>query len=513
MLKYLYIFIMHKASKKSAAYPVSTPPMTWPLNDAYADRAKHHIKAWKDKGYTWKFGQELEMVPRTRKQFKEFNASHYELDTDDMAVLSPYYKPSLDLQKQMDKKASNSELKLAIEALGHVHKLIDHVKKSPDMDRFAEEAEISKDNILRELREIGENLLSEDEEERDLARINAYLAYLNLLPSDKGGVRDLVHPRFGSRIKGKGWWDAPNVAEFRTYVMENPDELIEKTHATITKIFAAAKKFDVIPDMNIPGAHFNFSLWRDSDGTNVMEKRTDADFELCQSMMTGLYATWLEAPHLVHDIDPSNISHTAPISSLDRRGCAIRQCENRWEWRRSYESNFVHLARDIAVITGGAGYGAFKLESDDAYRDKKDIKFLTYTRPQFTSRNIFQKDSGLRMALDACTLDENNHLKLNFEDITGIVEYILHHEIGLENAKTYKQTLPNSNMQRDLSQHSTVWEMLFASIQVREDGSLNTDHLPEGLQEDFRPYRMTRAFKNFTAQQKRKKLKYFLLAV
>ena len=77
-------------------YPVATKPETWPLNDIYLNIMQEKLEYWEERGYSWKFGQEIEFTPKAFRRYKNKDYAA-ELTPDELAQKEPVSKMSCNI--------------------------------------------------------------------------------------------------------------------------------------------------------------------------------------------------------------------------------------------------------------------------------------------------------------------------------------------------------------------------------------------------------------------------------
>jgi hypothetical protein len=447
-------------------YPVSCAPETWKLNSLSLDAIRRNRQVWKTHGYSWLFGQEHEFTPRTIEDFEKTELMDNKLRPEELLTCSPFTAPSLDLYNRLKAGAEDGADKA-------LRRMIGYIARAHAVPAFAKQTGLTPRDMTEQLRSFQKDIVSSDADKADLARRNAYLAFLHLMPAAEGGIRDLIQPRFGSNAYGSGWWDWPGSAEVRT----NPDDplaTIRASHRILAHLFRAAEAFRIIPCMDHIGNHIHFSLRHDATGRNIMPLKTKEDADLGERMLTGLYTLFMEAPHLIQDFDPKNLGYNIDMDAGGFRRHALRQTGETWEFRRDYESGFPHTARDMALIMGGCAYGAFEIgDLKNHQRERKiDIKRVDYP----IVRNRFGgQASAMQRLIESSEIGPDGHLKAS---PFAIERYIrpLNKLLGKKKLDVFTHRPKGYRKPRGLELQET-WTALVETLRLDEENVLQAGHL------------------------------------
>ena len=501
-------------------YPFDIKPETWPLNDVFLNAIGRMQKKFAQQYNSFQWGLEIEFGIELPIKM---NDEEYEA----MIIESPYSQPSMDLHRKLygrDKDNSTSQ-RLA-------NKIIKYINTTKQLKDYSDTVGEKKRSMVKQMREYQNALLSDDPKTVSHAKYNIYLAHLHVMPTQSGGLRQIIQPRFGSYGYGIGWWDDVNTAEIRLPPTNGPRKFIRDYHRMMKIVYETAELHGVVPIMDVGTGQLHFSFWSPWDG-NETAMKNDCTQVGGQYMLHGIYALVAEAPHLVNDYDPQEYAYSIDLDVSDRKGHAIRQNGTSWELRRPYKSNFMHLARDIAVIMGGVHYG-FEVGSLKPLKDQRDtgIKEKTGLAVKDTLRRPFFKP--IQALLERCTPEieweywhrlEDVRKKINSGELTlDTIEVPAHWKDkedafreGLEATLQLKQNLylhPNdildlmSALETEIGEENTNlfkyeyeegkfvdlgktagWHYLLQSIDVDfETGLLNVDHLPEELRVHFESY-------------------------
>ncbi|MBU6236142.1 MAG: hypothetical protein KGQ41_09880, partial [Alphaproteobacteria bacterium] len=315
------------------------------------------------------------------------------------------------------------------------------------------------------------------------------------MPTRSGGLREIMEPRFGSLFLGHGWWDSPGTAELRIAPMRSPRYFINTYHHMIKTVYEAAENFRLIPEMHRGSPQLHFSLWEDQElegkFTNTMAMQYDMDVVSNEYLMYGLYGMIGEAPHLINDYDPTNPNYSFDLDIGHTKGHSIRQNGRSWEWRRNQKSNFIHLARDLALIIGGAYHTTMapSMLNIPTLREKYpgvlSERYVLHVEDKH-KRNYF--NPFLHFVAE-CHLTNNNSLLMTVEGITRYQEDLIEALGGVAKAATYKFKHPKDGTEFGLDTIMGV-ALLMLQITVNPDETLNTDNIHDDLKPHFERIRV-----------------------
>jgi hypothetical protein len=463
-------------------YPVESVPETWAFNDIFLPAIERQRQLWSKHGYSWLFGQEHEFIPRTVQDFRKSVIDGKAMTPAELRVSSPFLAPSLDLFTKLEASMDSGA---AERALG---RLTGYIRRAKDIPALSGQVGMTAEEMIEHLHGCRRELKSSDAETAGLARLNAYLAWLHLLPARHGGVRDLISPRFGSHAYGTGWWDNPGVAELRTQPLQ-PFKLIGTSHRILRNVFQTGEMFGVIPCCDNLGAHLHFSLWHDASKRNVMGMKTKEDIALGEKMLTGLYTIFLEAPHLINDFDPQDISYFVELDASGFRGSTIRQTGETWELRRSYESGFVHMARDVAMIMGGAAYGAFEIKDIKKHQKQKEFKIERAAYPLVTHK-YGGTPTPMQRVIEASRIGKDGRLTVRPSTLGRYFQHLVK-QLGAKDLDAFQHVLKGNRKPSNLASQE-VWHHLVQTLRIKSDNSISARHnLHPALQDMLEPLAIT----------------------
>ena len=167
-------------------YPVSVTPETWPINDACLSAMRRLEAKWASKGYTWRFGQEIEFGLFTPEDIEvRLKAEH--VTADEAVILSPYAGPSYTLHKKL--LATAYDPKVTQKLIGRI---IERVQSSAAIARFAKTLHLTRADMLDVLEGYRRDVASDEANIAVFARNNAYLAWLSLMRASQGVFSDVM---------------------------------------------------------------------------------------------------------------------------------------------------------------------------------------------------------------------------------------------------------------------------------------------------------------------------------
>ncbi|MCB1539227.1 MAG: hypothetical protein H6865_05820 [Rhodospirillales bacterium] len=461
-------------------YPVSTPPPTWPLNRAMLRTMDNALARWKAEGYSWRFGQEIEIIPRS---FSYLQESLEYVPLEEIRLQTPALFPSYETYVRAVESGVQPD------PAAHIDRLVERLKHEK-YAALTQQSGFTRKAMIEQLHEFKTALADSDPKTSDQARFNAWLAHLTLMPWALGGLHGLVEPKFGSYIAGTGWWDAKGVAEFSTPVHENPRDLIRATHRILQRLLTSSPAFGVMPTFINSGAQLNFSIHRDADARNMMVLDDEDSLAFAQKALTGLFGLFHDAPHLIQDHDPLNSNNNVEISVGGDRGNTIRQKPECWELRRNYNSAFVHQARDIALIAAGTAQGVFDTQDLKTRQKSIGLELKPGIMPHI--EDIYTKGRSIvsipHIVLGKARLVDG-HLDVPFPIINDYLPDLIDTTVGHRHLDLYTSVPKYHRKPKNLGYPET-WQALFRSIKVREDGTFDTAHLHPELQQIFLPLRV-----------------------
>lgn len=489
---------MQKDRDYIRAYPLSAKPDTWALNAPYLEIIQDKQALWAQHGYHWKFGQEIEFIPHaftgpgshSDRVLRDLDYFRHDITP----ALNPVNKETMrvirNLRKNYNKKELNRFLRKSLT------ETIAYIRNMPDIDIYETQTGRSRQSMIAELESYKPQLNDADEETRRLAQTNIFCAFLYTRTAAEGGIRDLAQPRFGNVFMSNGWWDNEGVFEYRTETLDNPLDVINNVHRAQENIFKAAEQFAIMPFFDNSGSHLNYSLWKQNDdGTdrNIMDHPDNDDLDILKAITSGIFSLFIEAPHLIHDNDTLNHSCDVSMTTAWSRGNTIRQCLNRHEFRRAQKSSHVHIARDIALIMGGAAYGLFGMDDPEGNNRDKSIDLTTceYYATAYPKTAPTYLSAGLCRAM----LTDERTLHISDHYLTEMHSNLMD-EIGKKGAGYFRHIDETTGEILDLSS-PRGWQKMFASIKVSADGQLQTDHLHPELQDLLEPYKNGEILRGF----------------
>lgn len=459
-------------------FPGQQLPSTWEHNERFLHIIKQQQERWKEQGYYWKFGLEIDFDLMVGSELPSADEKYMDVDysKETGIVYDPEYyqeiidrNPDLANYKHPEKGFAGVREKLE----GILAKIFEDIRTGLiDIDGISEENSVTKEEIFEELQRYGKELYDDNFQIREYAAKNIFMARIHMYDSDQGGVRDLIEPRFGDAPWGLGWWDKPDDAEIRIPVTENPLEIIGRYHQAVTLMKKLQDETDILVHFDTavhPQLHT--SIWRISDDKNMTEANDEDSAAFCEKAANGLIRAIQEAPVVFQEYNEVNKEQIFKGSFGTTRSDEIRQRKTDWEFRLPVWGMTGHLARHIALIMGSTANGVFNPET---YKDW-DQKHLTSvnTKPALALSHKFGKPlSGLRTTLSHCTIDDNGYLR-SPDRMT--VEYNMGRmidEIGEENTGLFKSSPDLFEAEYDLS-HADGWMALIKSIKITDDNQFD----------------------------------------
>ncbi|MBI1326672.1 MAG: hypothetical protein GC136_03415, partial [Alphaproteobacteria bacterium] len=420
-------------------FPLPQQPESWELNETFLSILERECEKWDGSALALQFGNEINF------KFLTF---------DDTAKLIEKHG-SLENARVEARKASANGAAMMLDIYescgGAPHGMDFFSNKIQELCRYIETNTVQlesyfgweAENMCAHLQEIMLDLQSPEGEISDRAKQNTFLAWLHIMPSAVGGLRDLIEPRFGDFTWGQGWWDEPSEAEVRVAVPPfNPDEAMwDRVSAGITNyhrvwenIFAAAKEFRILTTNSHGYNHLHISFWNKQDSTNLITMQDDLEIaDALHHLYIGYVAACANLPMLVQEtVNPKYAHGTEFVPNIGTaRTDAIRQRENTWEFRHDYTSANFHMARYLVPIMAGIRTG---LLYDIKLGDDRP-EFKPSIQPVLT--HAHDEKSPLRNVLSHCIITEDGHLKVDWDSMTA-THGLLMAELGKVFGKNYK---------------------------------------------------------------------------
>jgi hypothetical protein len=335
-----------------------------------------------------------------------------------------------------------------------------------------------------------------------LAQKNYMIAILHLLPPHLGGLRSLIEQRFASEHYGYGWWDGENIPEFRTLPLSGIEPTINNYHHILWRLKQAVEAFGFVPVVDEAYAQVHFSLWRLSDGVNIMADDSAECLDIRQRMGDAFYKLMHTLPlgKFSRDMDASQNVTGSPFLGSSRVS-TLRTHHQTWELRQQCSAGVTHLARDLFLITTAVEQSLATPSEDseliakfnESQKHTKQtianlanygdypVRNAQRTQRLYITSHLPRTACPFISCLEGATLDENRNLVVadaiiewNFSLLTKAIG-----RYGLDLFSIYKD-------ERTLNlQYIEPWVRLFNKIHVNEDNTLDTSKLPAALARHF----------------------------
>ena len=243
--------------KSTPLYPAPVPPESWDMDDIFTRLLHRQERLWARKGYKWEWALELEFTPQLKSEYEFFLKQEAISLRDDMplhreiANAHASYKNLKDgnIGPNVERARETIETLIAYylneDNREELAAYLSHPKVGVTIDEALEELEEFRQSLedsAREIarlelipeRELADNgALIEQQEIQRLAIGDIMLAELHTYRENKGGIADLIEPRFGSRCFGDGWWDGVGTAEIRIPPQQGPQACIDIYHKLV----------------------------------------------------------------------------------------------------------------------------------------------------------------------------------------------------------------------------------------------------------------------------------------
>lgn len=423
-------------------------------------------KLWDEHGYQWRWGCELEFTLLTpEKALEEIKSIK-----DDPVNQGLY--PEYDVLEESYKAALTAADQPDI-YLYTIEQARNWFTSHPDSNQFMQDTGWTHDLVTEHLREIEENLYSDDPEVSHRARQNIFLLHLHINNFDEGGLRDLIEPRFGDYELGLGWYDMMG-PEVRTKIIDDPLELIGRYHKFLSVLTRQAARFGLVPDMTYSSPpQFHLSIWRKDDNKNMMLMQDAESVDFCERAARGYYELISSAPFLVQDDDHRQRYIQMAFSAGTTREDYIRQESDNWEIRRPQYHGITHAARHIMAVMSGMAFGCLY---PDYYKNMVECQNVlsVYVRLHPVVKGKFgQHISGLCAALEHASINTDGYLR---PDEDTIRHYLgrLQDEIGKSNLSAFKCTFEINGQESTLDlNHPVGWMEMLKRIKICPDRTID----------------------------------------
>lgn len=459
-------------------FPGQQLPSTWEHNERFLHIIKQQQERWKEQGYYWKFGLEIDFdlmvgssLPSADEKFIEGMC-----DEDNGIMYDPEHYAEL-VARNPDfanyKHPENGFADIRDKLEGVLAKIFEDIRTGLiDIEGISEENNVPEEEIVEELQRYAKELHDKDPKIREYAAKNIFMARIHMYNSDQGGVRDLIEPRFGDAPWGLGWWDKPDDAEIRIPVTDNPMEIIGRYHQAVTLMKQLQDETDIIVHFDTavhPQLHT--SIWRISDDKNMTAADDEDSAAFSEKAANGLVRAIQEAPVVFQEYDALNKEQIFKGRFGTTRSDEIRQRKTDWEFRLPVWGMTGHMARYIALIMGSTANGVFAPET---YKDWNQKRLTSVNaRPALALSHKFGKPlSALRTTLAHCTIGDDGYL--NGPDRMTI-EYNMGRmidEIGEDNTGLFQSTPDLFEATHDLSDPDG-WMALIKSIKITDDNQFD----------------------------------------
>jgi hypothetical protein len=449
-------------------YPVPQTPPAWALNDVFLRIIDNAQKRWSDAGYDWKFGIEICFSLKTSKSL-ERNPDTLGLNWPKEEQLQGVTK---DAWQQIEHYGRNT--KRARKAVAQMRDEAAAIAVMHDMPVA---------DVIAQLDEIDANLRSAKPDIKDDGMQNAYMAWIHSRTSDAGGVHDLIAPRFGDYLHGRGWWDDYQSAELRTQTLSSPHDVIINHHRLVDIVTRTAGEFGLVP-LFLHGhtPHLHFSIWNRETGQNMMDY-DDATLDFREGVASGILDLARQAPYLVTDIGlrEAYMEDDFKISTW-RVSTGVRQLDGHWELRRQTSLELGFMARDLAMLMAQSLPPILPPEQ----RTQPDFmrrQFLTEPSLHIKARHRFGNSQHMLAAvLSHSDVGEDNMLFCPY----GCLEWGLETLQSLAGQHALNDFASRREEIEPMFNLSTQegWEFLIKSLSYT-DGKLQTGHLSPELQAMF----------------------------
>lgn len=465
------------------SYPVPVTPETWPLNDLFLKAVGRRIGQFQKNGRFWMFAIEMEFAPLSPAHFED-RAGIKKFGEDRVLRACPHIAPSLELFHKLEKQPDDGFVKHACD------RMVDYVKTNAEtLADYLKATGKTQAEVIQTLKAYKNALDSHNKLEAYRARQDIFLAWLHIMPRRQGGLREVLEPRFGNLTYGRGWWDSPGTAEIRLAPITSPSRFIREYHGMIQAVYKTCERFHLIPEMHLASPQLHFSIWEDYNAEgkyyNTMEMLNDMDVVCNQYNMYGIYGMIGNAPHLINDFDPTNLDFHVDLDIGHHKGHTIRQNGRSWEIRRKSRSNFIHLARDLAVIVGGVYHQSLGKGMSSIHECEKRYPKMIKESRIMAVEDIYGSlhKSPFFHIVSSCELTADNELVMTFDSVVQHMDPCIKELGGHEKASIYKFKSQTSEEWFGLDTIAG-WALLLRLIKVQPDGRLDTSKIPD----DLRPY-------------------------
>ncbi|MEM6812338.1 MAG: hypothetical protein AAF549_07710 [Pseudomonadota bacterium] len=362
------------------------------MNDIFLRVIAEQYKRWKQRGYDWKLGVEVEFIPFLPSEFPADNtALKINPENAPFYTLRDHFRLAAIDPKESARKA--------------YHQVRERISDDDDLVRelAAKSFFNSRVELLYELEKLERRMHSENPDEASRAVLNGFLAKMNILSVREGGLRGLIQPRFGDFGLGKGWWDDADMSEVRTDVTSDPFLAIKKYHWILERLMQAGKEFGVIPSNRPFDRHLHFSIWNGDQNMMVDDNVNSEGFK--EQALLGLLTRFRADHNLELDVDPTSMTNFSEVAIGSDKGASLRTARNSWEYRPYYTNRWPHLAKDIMLIMLGTAEGVF----NEAYRDPASqtplIGLMKKELDPYHSFRIIRDEQGSDLGISKILLD------------------------------------------------------------------------------------------------------------
>lgn len=457
-------------------FPLSALPDTWRLNSMFLRKIDEFTRMWDAYGYDIKMGIEVDFnlldghePPRLVVLANEFKSPDFVRHT--IKELIPGL-PWLESQVQRT-QAEFKDPEIFSQTLNDVR---DWLTTHPDAPEFLTDVKWDYDDAIEHLNRIENDLQSEDAETALQARRSVFMAHIHTRSFDQGGLHEYLEPRFGDNQLALGWYDC-ETPELRTKILSHPNDAIRNYHKFLHILVTESPKFGLVADLVYTIApQIHVSLWRKSDGKNMMLMDDQESIDFCCRAAIGYWSILNVFSFMIYDQKPTPYYHTTlDFSAGVGRSNFIRHETDNWEIRRPESQISTHLARQLMLFFMGISYGIMHSQQDEAFQGLKTTDYLS-------SHPVVQNDigihiSGLGSVLEHCSIDPETGFLI--PDHFAIDNYIprMNEEIGAHNLFKFKVPNPaRAGLEMDL-RDQRAWIDLFEKIRIRDDNTLDVSFL------------------------------------
>jgi hypothetical protein len=489
---------------------------SWPINEHYLASLADLEAELDQLGYYLRYGIEANIRLFNKKDAKKFLrgpfAWVYEWRQSCREVFETAYhaqplQPNFDVYEEIYQVLHN----IAVE-------------KSQSPDPSDEDTEWLRDWATTQTFYRAASRYARDNDKRDLARKDFFLAVLHLLPQSLGGLRGLVENRFASAHYGYGWWDGKDIPELRTRHAKGFKSAITSYHEILWRVAQATEKFGFVTSPTTAFGQAHFSIWRKADDTNLFATKDATALQFQLSIATALHNCLLLTP-LRDDLATSDdkiIYADTPIVGSSRVS-AVRLCEGgHWELRLPRSRGSTHLPRDLYLILTATlaalrpepntltieELGTKQPETPHDAQPAASIIGADYPM-QRAIEEAFSKGASIGIArkikvgsdtirvacpfissLQAAIVQDDGYLDLPI-GAAAINTLMMLNRIGRACVDLY--SVMHDGKPRNLGT-AYGWKKLFDKIRINEDGTLDTSALPPEIAEHFSGLRITETY-------------------